>query len=331
MSILPMSPSSRQLSWRDSQPTLGRTECSGPEGDHSEEWSEGLMSSQTMAHWEEIFGGSSDCVKIIDLFGCLRSINSAGRKVLGIAPGDQLGMPWLEVLPSGVRDSGLVAVRDVRNGMRARFEGRTESADGIQIWDNVLTPIFRAGRPAAILCVSRDISSLHSNYSEVRRLSETDELTSLLNRRGLLTGVRKVLNASGTALSAGVVLVDVDDLKGINAAHGYEAGNRAIRQVAARIRASSPPGTVIGRWGGDEFVVFSDGRTAARQLDLIEAKLYSSLRASSDYRRDCLVTATVAAAQFPTEGSSVDALVDAAGRKLATRKPAWRRASRRGA
>ncbi|TWS23332.1 diguanylate cyclase [Tsukamurella sputi] len=92
------------------------------------------------------------------------------------------------------------------------------------------------------------------------QLSETDELTSLLNRRGLLTGVRNVLDAAGSALSAVVVLVDVDDLKGINAAHEYAAGNRAIRQVAATIRASSPPGTVIGRWGGDEFATRKPAR-----------------------------------------------------------------------
>ncbi|WP_158636108.1 sensor domain-containing diguanylate cyclase [Tsukamurella sputi] len=276
-----------------------------------------------MQQWTEVFGDSSDCVKVIDLNGSLRSINNAGRNALGLGPDDQLGIPWLEVLPSSIRDSGIVAIRDAASGTPARFEGQTKSDAGVQIWDNVLTPIMRAGRPAAVLCISRDISSLYSNYSEVRALSETDELTSLLNRRGLLKGARSALHAPRPALSAaGLVLIDVDNLKGINTTYGYAAGNAAIRQVAATIRAVVPPGAVAGRWGGDEFAVITAGRRMSEQLHEIETRLYTALCATGTREFTSPVTATIAAARFPTEGGSVDALVDSAGRKLMSRKAA---------
>lgn len=78
----------------------------------------------------------------------------------------------------------------------------------------------------------------------------TDPLTGLLNRRGI--------EAAFEGLTAGpltVVMVDVDRLKAVNDDYGHEAGDDFLRAVASRIAANVARSDVVGRWGGDEFVL----------------------------------------------------------------------------
>jgi diguanylate cyclase (GGDEF)-like protein len=84
------------------------------------------------------------------------------------------------------------------------------------------------------------------------RLSRTDDLTGLVNRRGLL-------EAAGAAVVGGgpvaLLLVDVDGFKGVNDAFGHPAGDAVLVAVAARARVLLGQGVVVGRLGGDEFAV----------------------------------------------------------------------------
>lgn len=103
------------------------------------------------------------CVKILHPDGTLARINAAGRAALGISPLDtQLGMPWLEVLPSAVRDSGRIALDRARNGTAAQFPGLSVEPDGTtRRWANELTPIEGIdGQVTEILCISTDITEL---------------------------------------------------------------------------------------------------------------------------------------------------------------------------
>ncbi|HET7488990.1 MAG TPA: diguanylate cyclase [Acidimicrobiales bacterium] len=92
---------------------------------------------------------------------------------------------------------------------------------------------------------------------EVRRLSLTDELTGLLNRRGLLVHAeraRKLPQRRGVACV--LLFVDVDGLKAVNDGLGHDAGDRLLRRAAAAIDGALREVDVVGRWGGDEFVAF---------------------------------------------------------------------------
>jgi diguanylate cyclase (GGDEF)-like protein len=127
---------------------------------------------------------------------------------------------------------------------------------------------FRAisyGTLAAALILSLMIGYLAARYhfatdhrmQEQYRISMHDELTGLLNRRGAQKAVKDAL-ARGAASSA-VILVDVDDLKGINDNHGHAAGDGFLVKVAEAIRASTRAADVCARLGGDEFMIFATG------------------------------------------------------------------------
>jgi diguanylate cyclase (GGDEF)-like protein len=127
---------------------------------------------------------------------------------------------------------------------------------------------FRAisiGTLAAALLLSLMIGYLAARYhhaivnrmQEHYRISMHDELTGLLNRRGALNAVKEAL-AKGAANHA-VILVDVDDLKGINDSHGHAEGDAFLTKVADAMRASTRTADVCARLGGDEFMIFAPG------------------------------------------------------------------------
>lgn len=114
--------------------------------------------------------------------------------------------------------------------------------------------------------------------STVHSLSQTDQLTGLLNRRGMetqLAAARSVLDRTGEPFS--VLLGDLDHFKRINDEYGHGCGDAVLVAVAQALLAPLRARDVVCRWGGEEFLVLllgTDDRGAAR----VAGKLLESVR-----------------------------------------------------
>lgn len=96
-----------------------------------------------------------------------------------------------------------------------------------------------------------------AQLEELQRLSATDDLTGLPNRRAFTERVEPRLAHLARMRRGGALLFcDLDNFKLINDAHGHAAGDDALRQVAALLRAECRTGDFAARIGGDEFVVW---------------------------------------------------------------------------
>jgi diguanylate cyclase (GGDEF)-like protein len=106
--------------------------------------------------------------------------------------------------------------------------------------------------------------------AKVMRLSLTDELTGLSNRRGFLLRAEQMLKLVHRVHTQGwLVYIDIDGLKQINDTLGHDAGDRHIRNAAKVLRESFRDADILGRIGGDEFVVFAAGAaTPAVEIEL---------------------------------------------------------------
>jgi len=121
----------------------------------------------------------------------------------------------------------------------------------------------------------------------VRRLSLTDELTSLYNRRGFFLLAEQQLRLSRRMNAESYLLfADLDDLKDINDTFGHDAGDRAIIQAANILRHTFQEADIIARLGGDEFAVLvtsSLGGADAIQSRLIEETHKSNQNSPAPY------------------------------------------------
>lgn len=92
------------------------------------------------------------------------------------------------------------------------------------------------------------------------KIAHTDEMTGILNRRGLFDFGQKTIDLSKSMIQKGLVIYcDMDGLKKINDNFGHESGDKAIIAEAGILRSSFRTTDIVARIGGDEFVVISPG------------------------------------------------------------------------
>lgn len=109
-------------------------------------------------------------------------------------------------------------------------------------------------------------------HSETRRATariskeaETDELTRLLNRRGLMRRFNQLVDLHATEpRHTSVLAIDLDHFKQLNDTCGHAAGDDALRAVGEVIRANTREGDIAARIGGDEFILVLDRATPER-------------------------------------------------------------------
>lgn len=126
----------------------------------------------------------------------------------------------------------------------------------------------------------RDINRTKIRELAMLKQAETDGLTELYNRTAIEVKIKQLLETAGDSPCA-LVMVDVDDLKIINDSLGHLQGDRAIRSFADILRSHFGPDALVGRMGGDEFLVFFraavDAATLSETLQALVEKL-SALR-----------------------------------------------------
>jgi diguanylate cyclase (GGDEF)-like protein len=110
---------------------------------------------------------------------------------------------------------------------------------------------------------------LQDSIIQLRTLAGTDALTRLSNRRTLESRLtEEVARAQRHGRPLALLFVDVDQLKDVNDSAGHGAGDALLREIAARLQASVRMSDLVGRWGGDEFLVIcpETGAAAAERL-----------------------------------------------------------------
>ena len=123
--------------------------------------------------------------------------------------------------------------------------------------------------------------SMHAEIESLRKLALVDPLTEVGNRRRVeiaLASRHAELERYGWPF--GVLLADVDHFKAFNDRHGHATGDRVLRMVAQTLAANVRPYDVVGRWGGEEFLVVM-GKMDAGELAHRAEILRNQVSASS--------------------------------------------------
>ena len=123
--------------------------------------------------------------------------------------------------------------------------------------------------------VGRRFVELHDELLETQRALEyqarTDALTKMMNRRAILGRLRDQMAAIGSDGSPlSVAILDIDHFKRVNDNHGHIAGDAVLCEVARRAEAGVRPGDMLGRFGGEEFLVLMPGATALEAHTILE-------------------------------------------------------------
>ncbi len=189
--------------------------------------------------------------------------------------------------------------------------------------------IFAAGtfttlmaRFSPFLLVAYVTSMLASDIISARkkliRLSQTDELTGLLNLRAFNKLLEKEFaRAERNKESFTIVMIDIDNLKKINDSYGHSAGSRLMQGVARAIKGCIRSYDVLARYGGDEFVLLLPG-TTSEHAQLCAERICTAISNTSldsgGYRIS--TTASIGIASFPNNAPDAQQVLDKADMAL---------------
>lgn len=119
----------------------------------------------------------------------------------------------------------------------------------------VTVAALNIGVPFGIYSV---VHSLHADLAE----SDRDPLTGLLNRRSFYHAANEMIAGRQSGTGVNVTMIDLDDFKGLNDSRGHAVGDQALAEVGDLLRKTCSPTAVLGRLGGEEFVI-ADADAAA--------------------------------------------------------------------
>lgn len=126
------------------------------------------------------------------------------------------------------------------------------------------------------------VEKLKRRIAKLEHELYTDELTRILNRRGVMASLKPLVNAvhyqfnqpqkrkSFTIRALSVLFVDIDHFKSVNDTYGHPAGDEALKKVAQVLRSSVREIDLVGRWGGEEMIVGLVGANLEEAAEIAE-------------------------------------------------------------
>jgi diguanylate cyclase (GGDEF)-like protein len=122
------------------------------------------------------------------------------------------------------------------------------------------------------------LSQLHETINRLERVSDTDDLTGIYNRRaGDKRLAEEVARAERDLQSFQVAFFDINSFKEINDKHGHSAGDACISHLAALLELNTRRGDWVARWGGDEFIV---GLHKNRALKMVMERIVKAIEST---------------------------------------------------
>jgi len=167
----------------------------------------------------------------------------------------------------------------------AKGNARWLRAQGVAVCDE--------GRPVRLLGAFQDITEkktnaieLHRLNEELTRLSTTDSLTEIGNRRLFDQTLRaEWARAARRGGSIGLLMIDVDHFKEYNDHYGHPAGDAVLRQIAAMVGESvRRGGELVARYGGEEFALLLPGADLAAAVAVAERCRQQVIDAKIEHR-----------------------------------------------
>ena len=261
---------------------------------------------------------SSQATLICDANEVIERVNSAFTRITGYSPEQVIGRTP-RILKSGRHGAAFYAAMFRTLQDEGHWEGEVwnRRADGevFPVWETISRVLDDSGsRVEHYVALFRDISEQKRLEAELQYQATFDRMTGAYNRQGTETELQRELERDrrhGHSLS--VAMLDVDHFKEVNDRYGHDVGDRVLQAIIQQTLESVRENDLVGRWGGEEFLLVlpeTDAPAAARLAERIRARV-GAIRHPGPER----ITVSLGVARW-TAGETVEALVKRADEAL---------------
>ncbi|MCL2675680.1 MAG: diguanylate cyclase, partial [Firmicutes bacterium] len=183
-----------------------------------------------------------------------------------------------------------------------------------QKWKRSVLLRDKGGNPIKAVSSVTDADRLLSHMDDVKMKSQIDQMTGSLNKTMAEYSVSQALSKSAEGERHTLILIDIDDFKLINDTFGHLMGDEAIRAVSRRLSALFA-GNVVGRMGGDEFMVFIKNCGGEEEITRHLQSIYHSL-GELRLKNNVAISTSCGVARYPMDGADYTGLFENADKAL---------------
>ncbi|MBI3522349.1 MAG: EAL domain-containing protein [Chloroflexi bacterium] len=271
-----------------------------------------------------IVDSAHDSIIGLDRQGSITEWNDRATELFGRTRDEAIGRDAAPLFAHGISSqlaSWLGDRVDGPHGPSDVFEADVHGMSGIEIPVEVALSATPGSGPTAVTMFVRDIRERRQLELEREHRADHDTLTGLPNSR-LVN--QHMLESNMVALVRdqpyAILLMDLDDFAEVNQTFGHAVGDQLLIQIARRLEAIVSAPQLVGRWSGDQFVVFlpRDGLATAEQ---IAARILASLEAPFFIETERIeIGASIGIAVYPDHADDARALAAAADVALGVAK-----------
>lgn len=148
------------------------------------------------------------------------------------------------------------AFESIFRGKSTTYEARMRARNSEFVWCSInVTPIMENGEPIKMIGVITDITNIKETTDHLKQAVKLDNFTGVYNKAYATASIIKFLCNNKDEQHA-LMIVDVDNFKSFNDTYGHAEGDKIIKELSDRISNCFRKSDIIGRFGGDEFIVF---------------------------------------------------------------------------
>jgi diguanylate cyclase (GGDEF)-like protein/PAS domain S-box-containing protein len=285
--------------------------------------------------FHQVLNSLFDGVYVTDLNRRITFWNDAARQITGFDRDEVLGRHCYDRILMHVDSQGVDLCADgcqlqrtLLDGQPQQFEIFLHHKDGYRVPVQVrVAPLIAPdGEIVGAVEVFNDSTAkldLSARIAELERLALIDSLTGIGNRRYLELSLENLLAQHGRyGWTFAVGFLDIDDFKNVNDSHSHSVGDKVLKMVATTLRSNLRSADLIGRWGGEEFVVVLTHLDGVRLREIM-TKLCRLVESSAFWIDDRRVGVTLSAgATLALPDDTPQTLIERADRLMYASKTA---------
>lgn len=168
--------------------------------------------------------------------------------------------------------------------------------------------------------IIQDLSREYAHRARIAYLANHDSLTGLPGRELFRQRLRETISTAATdGGQCAVMVIDVDGFRHINQCHGPQTGDDLLKRIARRLEGAVPEGSVVARFGSDEFLVLVANPCLEALLPSAAERVLNSIAVPMDLAgSEVSITASIGIATYPKDGADPFSLLRAADNARAT-------------
>jgi diguanylate cyclase (GGDEF)-like protein/PAS domain S-box-containing protein len=228
-------------------------------------------------HFEAVVSSMAEGIIVLDKDGYIKSINPAALRIMGVGPqyvGAQFFAitgrhPFYDANGVNIPPDERPALAVLRTGVPISNQvNGIDRLDGRRAWMLSSCRLVSPDMPGEsdLLISFLDVTAERETADKAMFYASHDTLTDLPNRASVLRKMNRALQTPTANRLRAVLFIDVDELKTINDTLGHTAGDDLLCTAARRLLSAVAPDDVVGRFGGDEFVILVFGEATSDAL-----------------------------------------------------------------